>query len=216
MEEHTVSLYNNTRSSIYYLEIVNGPDPFPIGTAFAITSHRVLTCCHNLFDYEKGEVPYEIKVKLTNENGSLSAYYLKGDQDLDYAILFVENGGLKPLTIFDRPPQVMSSCLLFGYNVGLVNVESSTDLLEPVAHDTKINMVGQTEVHYTVSAFKGDSGSALLLSTTGQVVAMHTTQINTVRKNKKHINDLREDLSSSVSGVSVGLRLDILRDVLLN
>ena len=225
------------KTSVFGVIVAN--DIFPTGVAFVIGKRKALTCYHNLFA-EDQEVKMDLQIRLQDSSWQkeFKAQFIKGDKALDYAVLRLFED-FEPFEIADEVDQ--DNCILLGFNIGLVNVDAEAQQAYGVTtlHGA-ISKVDSKTINYTAETFRGDSGSAVVISRTGQVVAMHKDQLNTVppktkisiaakkekRVKKEKLADDEKDkladheslvssLSGSVSKIAVALRLDVLKKKLL-
>jgi len=78
-------------------------------------------------------------------------------------------------------------------------------------------MLDKTSVYYDINSLQGDSGGAVVMTKTGQVVAMHLGFSNQVKhavglKPKEKVE--KDSETSATNGRGYGLRSDLLRGYL--
>lgn len=209
----------------------------PCGVAFFISSSRALTAAHNLqilsFD-EDGKVicddsghevfiMLEIATLRNFNNVKVNMKVTKYDDGmLDYAVLdAVDRTFSSPhFAIAPRPMNVVvaGECKLVSFGIGMAN--ELDDFTPMITVETAcLNSMAAHRVTYSAVAHRGDSGGALLVKNTGEVIAMHQMAVNQAKRTKLQkdyekgedrlsaLESAHDSVVSGTSTTSVGLLL---------
>lgn len=214
-----------------------GETAFPIAVAFFVSPTRAVTALHTLtvHDGEPGDVVKLRAVLLRSPSieRSVSMRVVHVDVRLDYAVMVPMDPSFLAaahLTVCSDAEVVRTKPLvLLTLRVKLAEKEravAAVDGGDPMAgisftlNTTQcMSSLFPDRFEYTAQAFAGDSGGAVVVSRSGEVVGLHVEIVNTTEHPQKRAKakDTSDELMSSVSSLvsnpahmCVAARLDVL------
>jgi hypothetical protein len=223
-QEHLVAIENginpkfekNAKLSTIY---IIAPDGHPTGVAFFVSKNIVITAHHNLVNYITKESRKAIRAQcitcpILKSEEEISLKLLKFDLDFDYAILYTTFNSSYFLPIPEKAIDYETShrksiaLLTFG-----VSMEKMTESLfsKGVNISTAIfQKYSDNHVAYICSTFSGDSGAAIVLSLSGELIAFHVEVFNEgeVATDDDSVKGSLNNLIKGLAQACIGLRLD--------
>jgi hypothetical protein len=191
-----------------------------VGVAFFVTPTMALTADHAL--PFKGHRSHVTCVR--NKDGKHFVFkVVKRDPGLDFAVLrliYGQEESAYHLTIPSHVEEVAGEKGLFLVTCNLSMAKEAPDVTSVgvAIHAARVVKLHDHHFMYDSSAFDGDSGGAIVLGRTGEVIGMHQQLVNRARDLIKQTEDMEEALNtvqvlvksliqSSAFGC-VGLRID--------
>jgi hypothetical protein len=197
----------------------------PVGAGFFVSHHVAITACHNLQNPTVGLI---IKGKFGEVQDSvtqdLAFTVARFDEQIDYCLLWetsaIEHGHL---VLSSEVPHQMDQCVLAAFQIPLT--EELLGVFES-GHQVgfmpgRVTKIGRRHFLFDGSSFSGDSGGAVILALSQQVVGIHLETVNQARERisqasvKERLNAVEQSVDSLVRGLhsgSLALKSSIILD----
>ena len=204
----------------------------PDGIAFFVSDVRAVTPRHVIIDDSvevkkklplrkiEGETVFLASQDDLNDgktSGLIEMRVIESDYKEDWAILQLVNKNdheIVPFVVCSDANEFSNNrCVLLTMNIAFGG-SAADEPYKITLRETSINVLSRT-ISYDVQTSKGDSGGAIVVGLSGQVVGMHVEFKNTLSDEKKFntVSALREEVESGhTNGMAGGLRLDYLRN----
>ncbi|KAH9249660.1 hypothetical protein BASA81_012629 [Batrachochytrium salamandrivorans] len=189
------------------------------GVAFFIQLNRALTVKHNIPGCCVGS-----SLQLVREHVTVKVHVVSFDEKYDYAVLVPDDPNFTSLylTIAAVPPLYENpECTLLTWFVGMGNELQDLNFAASFTmhHEVRLLKVSPHRVVFNAFTFDGDSGGALILSETCEVIGMHAETVNRAHELKRQkdadveervgeVEDSVESLIRSLNSGALGIRLD--------
>ena len=223
-QEHLVAIENginpkyekNAKLSTIYIMT---PDGHPTGVAFFVSRNIVITAYHNLLKYVTKKSRQTIRaqcitcLKLKSEE-EISLKLLEFNFDLDYAIL---QSNIKSSHFLPIPKAVIDYATSHRKSIALLTFGVSMEKMTESLFSKGVNIstaifqnYSENLVAYISSTFSGNSGTFIVLSLSGELIAFHIKVYNDCEATTDDEN-LKGSLNNLIKGSAqacIGLRLD--------
>ncbi|KAH9249578.1 hypothetical protein BASA81_012751 [Batrachochytrium salamandrivorans] len=189
------------------------------GVAFFIQPNRALTVKHNIPDCCVGS-----SLQLVREHVTVKVHVVSFDEKYDYAVLVPDDPNFISLylTIAAVPPLYENpECTLLTWFVGMGSELQDLNFAASFTmhHEVRLLKMSPHRVVFNAFTFDGDSGGALILSETCEVIGMHAETVNRAHELKRQkdadveervgeVEDSVESLIRSLNSGALGIRLD--------
>ncbi|KAH9256146.1 hypothetical protein BASA81_005934 [Batrachochytrium salamandrivorans] len=155
------------------------------GVAFFIQPNRALTVKHNIPGCCVGS-----SLQLVREHVTVKVHVVSFDEKYDYAVLVPDDPNFISLylTIAAVPPLYENpECTLLTWFVGMGNELQDLNFAASFTmhHEVRLLKMSPHRVVFNAFTFDGDSGGALILSETCEVIGMHAETVNRAHELKR-------------------------------
>ncbi|KAH9261655.1 hypothetical protein BASA81_000311 [Batrachochytrium salamandrivorans] len=155
------------------------------GVAFFIQPNRALTVKHNIPGCCVGS-----SLQLVREHVTVKVHVVSFDEKYDYAVLVPDDPNFTSLylTIAAVPPLYENpECTLLTWFVGMGNELQDLNFAASFTmhHEVRLLKMSPHRVVFNAFTFDGDSGGALILSETCEVIGMHAETVNRAHELKR-------------------------------
>lgn len=195
----------------------------PDGVAFFVSADRAITPRHVIIDDSEevkrklplrdivGDTVFLASVDDLNDSetfGFIEMKVIDSDYDEDWATLQLVNKNDHEIVPFvvcsDANAFSNYWCVLLTMNIAFGG-SSVNDPYKITTRETSINVFPK-KITYGVQSFKGDSGGAIVVSKSGQVIGMRVDFVNKLSDSQQ-----LKTMAALRAGIASGLRLDYLR-----
>jgi hypothetical protein len=208
------------------LAVLRGAGEAEAGAAFFISPTTALTAAHNLLcaPGSRRRHPQRVVCARPSDGARFTFDVAALDADLDFAVLRLRVGAPSP-HFLSVSRNVGGAAGDKGVFLVTCNIRVAAEMPAAAAsvsvaawHHARIVRVHPRTFLYDSPAFDGDSGGAIVVARTGEVIGLHKELVNFARENLNHKAAVGERLSraevsvqSLIKGSSfgcVGVRID--------
>ena len=205
------------------LAVLRGADEAEAGVAFFISSTTALTVAHNLLSAgsRRGHLK-KVTCARPSDGARFTFDVAALDADLDFAVLRLRIGA--PSVHFLTVPRSIGvaagekGVFLVACNIRMASEAPAVASVGVAWHHARIVRFHPHNFLYDSPAFDGDSGGAIVVARTGEVIGLHKELVNAARELLEQkatigerLNRAEVSVQSLIKGSSfgcVGVRLD--------